>query len=590
MAGIVYADYELIERAGETETTAVFKGKHILIENRLRAVKMAQGESTRLKVAFRADRLKELFGQVCRAAATVAAARDAALPRERAAIERIGYVEAVHFDENAKPEDETRDYILTEWIGGGSLAAQAGTALPPDDAVKIVTGVLEGLQFAHAHNLVHGSLKPSNILLTEAGEPKIVDFGSNVLDAAIPPRRGALPYLSPEQLEADANPDGRGDLFSLSLIFYELLTGRRAPRLLAPAQMPSRLVVGAPAGFDDIILQGLQADPRARFQSAEEMRQRILEASAGRGIAISVGEMPLVTSAAEPGDGARNGIEATSPSVSAELEAVSLATTEAETPAPVVEVTEPATEPEPPAAPPRPAGTRRLNERDDAELVWVPSGTLLMGSEQDESEKPVHSVQVNGFWLYKYPVTQGQYLKFMQYLATTRGRDNVPPRPSLFERGDTHLRKAAAGVRWNEAQEYAAWAGGRLPTEAEWEWAVRGPQNRLYPWGNTWEESRANVAESGIYKQTDVDRYASSESWCGGVDQLGNVFEWCSSLLLPYPYVADDGREERKAAGTRVLRGGSANSPADSVRATFRCGPSPLTTLCGFRLVVDDTP
>ena len=612
VAGIVYADYELVERPGETETAALFKGQHILILERLRAVKMAQTGSEKIKAVFKPERLKELFGQLCQTTAQVAQALDAALPAERAFAERIGFIESIHFDGEQDPGSDKQDYIITEWVNGGSLADRLkGGALPLADTVRILTGVLEGLEYAHGHGLTHGDLKPNNLLLTLDGQPKIVDFGGNILGDGVPPRFNSLPYLSPEQLEPDADIDGRADLFSLTLLFYEMLTGRRAPRLLTAAQMPSRLNPQCPAAFDELIQQGLQGDPRQRIRSAQEMRAYVLDvirlpslpaaqespAADSRTIGSWVrpvsalsdlpaetslaGETPFVTRLRPE---AAAGQEVT-PERAIASESLSVRVQEPE-PAPVAQSAAAGGA----AAVTRRVGQRRVSEVDEAEMVWVPAGVLQMGSEQSASEKPMQTVQVSGFWVYKYPITQGQYLKFIQYMRSARGPEGAPSRPGMFLRGDAHLNKAAAGIRWDEAQEYARWAGGRLPTEAEWEWAARGPEGRIYPWGEQWADNRANTSEAGLYEQSDVDRYTYGESWCGALDLLGNVFEWCSTLYKPYPYDADDGREDVKQPGPRVLRGGSTNTPAEETRGSARWQSSSQTTRTGFRLVKNDEP
>ena len=610
MAGIVYADYELVERPGETETAALFKGQHVLIPERLRAVKMAQTGSEKIKAAFKPERLKELFGQFCQATSQVACALDAATPAERAFAERIGFIESIHFDAAQDPDSDKQDYIITEWVGGVALTDRLkGGALPLADTLGILTGVLEGLEYAHGHGLTHGNLKPNNLLLTPDGQPKIVDFGGNILGEGVPPRFSSLPYLSPEQLESGADIDGRADLFSLTLLFYEMLTGRRAPRLLTAAQMPSRLNPQCPAAFDELIQQGLQGDPRQRIRSAQEMRASVLDAmrmpSAPRAQEsrsapvqafpvqaqqVSVFSTPEEPPVTETPDTPRTEQEAATAQEVAPTFAAS-----PETPQISVHEPEAATETQPASVPPsaaltRRAGQRRVSEVDEAEMVWVPAGVLQMGSEQSAAEKPLQNVQVSGFWLYKYPVTQAQYLKLIQYMRNAHGPEGAPPRPGMFLRGDAHLNKAAAGIRWDEAQEYAGWAGGRLPTEAEWEWGARGPEGRTYPWGEEWADNRANTAETGLYEQTDVDRYTMGEAWCGALDLLGNVFEWCSTLYKPYPYDGGDGREDVKQPGPRVLRGGSANTPQEETRSSARWQSSSKTTRTGFRLVKDDEP
>jgi formylglycine-generating enzyme required for sulfatase activity len=88
--------------------------------------------------------------------------------------------------------------------------------------------------------------------------------------------------------------------------------------------------------------------------------------------------------------------------------------------------------------------------------------------------------------------------------------------------------KPCVGISWYEADAYARWRGGRLPTEAEWEYAARGPQSNIYPWGNFWDERRANTSDGGPGTTTPVTHYENGKSWCGAYDLAGNVWEWAS--------------------------------------------------------------
>lgn len=575
MADTICADYVLEEKVGGTATAAVFRGRHARIAGRLRAVKVPLAESEGTKLAFTAEAVKEAFGRRCEVAAQVAQAMDAAAPSERGGAQRLAFIESM------RPDME-QPYLISEWLAGGSLADRlAKGPLSAPEAVRIAAAVLEGLGFAHAHGIVHGNMKPTNILFTADGAPRLSDFGS-LLGSSLPPDPGSVPYLSPEQLDPGllkGQPlDGCADLFSLALIFYEMLAGRRAPRVLTAALLPSRLNSGAPAALDEVIVRALQPDPGMRFRDAETMRRALLEGlEGGPGAVVSVpaADAPAEEAEALPVPGA-----AERELVGAALAATGVAEQDAAAVA--------AQGPEAPAAPERRAGETRTNEADGAEMVWVPGGTLLMGSEESDSEQPVHEVPVVGFWIYRYPVTQEQYLKFLSVMNEGIPAGQRRVRPNTFRRGDQHARKAAAGVGWEEAVEYCKWAGVRLPAEPEWEWAARGAEARRYPWGNAWDPGKANTSESGTGEQSEVDRHPSGASWCGAEEMSGNVAEWCSSVFKPYPYAADDGREDPSAGGARVLRGGSAESDADSVRCAFRRRPGAGANLTGLRPVCDD--
>jgi formylglycine-generating enzyme required for sulfatase activity len=577
----IIADYELGEPVTQSEFFVLYRATHLHLTGRFRAIKTPRQELPGRPLAMSLAILKPVFLNLCETAVRVAQACDGADGEDAAAARRIAFIETVHFDPNAEiqansaaPETGVvRPYIVTEWVAGGSLAdrlAQGPLTVP--QAVDIVLGVLDGLHFLHSHQIVHGNIRPENILLCADGSsPRLTDAGGNRHAVGTPIRRRAAPYLSPEQLappREDTPPlEARCDLFSLTLVLYEMLTGKPVGRALSAARMPSILNSAAGIGFDDLILQGLQTDPEQRFPSAQAMRDRILRAASGGRVmaAPALEAMASTTQFVAPDSGSE--------------------------PAPVAQmadnnqVIEP--EPEPVPEPPRivrRAGEVRMNPRDGAPMVWVPEGVLMMGSDEKEDEQPIHSVPVKGFWMYRFPVTQALYRSYMNTVNTPGAPPSVPP-PGMYLRGAEHAEKPIAGVKWNEAAAYATWAGGRLPTEAEWEWAARGEAGNRYPWGDEWDQKNANTRESGLMEVTDVSKHSSGTSWCGAVDLLGNATEWCSSLYRPYPYDGEDGREDEFASGIRVRRGGSAVTAQQRVYSSCRTDPSTIT---GFRMVVNE--
>jgi formylglycine-generating enzyme required for sulfatase activity len=224
-------------------------------------------------------------------------------------------------------------------------------------------------------------------------------------------------------------------------------------------------------------------------------------------------------------------------------------------------------------------------------MVFVPGGAFKMGGDEADDEKPVHTVQVEGFWMYTKEVTNGQYRKFL-----AANPEWTPERiDSKLHDGDylKHWKEQSPAskddsypvvyVPWYAAQAYAEWAGGRLPTEAEWEYAARG--GKQFEYGTATGEISDQLANYGTGTKP-VGSYRPNPF--GLYDLTGNVWEWCSSLYKEYPYRANDGREDPDDSGFRVVRGGSWGVNGPLLRAAFRnnlnpqgCGP-----VNGFRVVV----
>ncbi len=222
----------------------------------------------------------------------------------------------------------------------------------------------------------------------------------------------------------------------------------------------------------------------------------------------------------------------------------------------------------------------RTNSMDGNVMVRVPSGDFRMGTTSDQqvalaqefsfaagllgSESPQQTITVGEFYIDRTPVTNVEYKRFL---------DANPDQPVPFladaiaqsYNWDKGTRTFPAGrdqypavlVNWYQANAYCKWAGGRLPTEAEWEKAARGTDGRTWPWGNAWDATKANTVESGRQDATPVGRYPTGASPYGALDMVGNVWQWTSSLDKAYPYNAADGREDPNATGMRITRGGS---------------------------------
>lgn len=229
--------------------------------------------------------------------------------------------------------------------------------------------------------------------------------------------------------------------------------------------------------------------------------------------------------------------------------------------------------PEPTATPTTDPITRNadwtpvVQEFDGVEMVKVPPGCFLMGNEEGRrDERPPHEICFDTpFWIDRTEVTNAQYG------SNGNGQNPNQPRENLL---------------WTEARDFCVNRGARLPTEAEWEYAARGPDNLIYPWGNDLVEDNLIFDRNSPSQTADVASRPSGVSWVGSYDMSGNVWEWVSSLYRPYPYDASDGREDQTdTASPRVYRGGI-NSYIDfGVGSTtrFQFPPDRRDWFIGFR-------
>jgi formylglycine-generating enzyme required for sulfatase activity len=236
------------------------------------------------------------------------------------------------------------------------------------------------------------------------------------------------------------------------------------------------------------------------------------------------------------------------------------------------------------------AGQVIVNKKDNAEAVYVPEGEFTMGNDRgDADERPMRKVTLDAFWIYKREVTVGQ---FRQYSKAT-GKP-LPPQGTGIN--DTF---PVVNVSWEEALAYAAWAGGRLPTEAEWEKAARGTDGWRFPWGNELDVKKCNSKDLGRKRTMPVGSFPAGASPYGALDMEGNVYEWCqdwyyvsayynSPKINPKgPATAPDAAKNYNIGPSRVIRGGSYESEAVKSYAANRKPASPGERAAdrGFRIV-----
>jgi serine/threonine-protein kinase len=214
-------------------------------------------------------------------------------------------------------------------------------------------------------------------------------------------------------------------------------------------------------------------------------------------------------------------------------------------------------------------------------MVYVPDGEFEMGSTEGRGdEMPAHTVALDGFWIGQTEVTNAQYALCV---ADGACRESDHADDATYN-GDDY---PVVGVSWQDGADYCTWAGGRLPTEAEWEYAARGTDGRIYPWGNdepTCERAQFWECSDGTVP---VGSLLDGASWCGALDMTGNVWEWVADWYGRYPSETQTNPTGPATGYEKVMRGGAWNSYWTIVHAAnrFCFAPDVRTVKMGFRCV-----
>jgi len=253
-------------------------------------------------------------------------------------------------------------------------------------------------------------------------------------------------------------------------------------------------------------------------------------------------------------------------------------------------------------------------------MSYVPGGTFLMGSTQEDIENalvqcnqaqaaycspqffgfesPQHEVTVDSFWIDQTEVTNDQFRLCVEAgncvapIACTWGAPDF--------NDETKANNPVVCVNWDTAIGYCEWVGGRLPTEAEWEYAARGTAGSLYPWGDTFDSTLVNQcdnnceefwadpeADDGYTFSSPVGTYPQGASWVGAFDMSGNVFEWVADWFGEYPDETQVNPMGVEGGMYKVMRGGSYIYEQSRLRTATRdnLAPTEQDSAVGFRCV-----
>ena len=522
-------------------------------------------------------------------------------------------------------------YLVLEYLPGGTLKGQVmGRPIPWQEAVRLLLPIAGALDYAHEQKIIHRDVKPANILLTEKGQPMLSDFGiAKILEmkeeftlTGSGTGIGTPEYMAPEQ-GMGKEVDARTDIYSLGIVLYELVTGRKPytadtpmavvlKHMTDPLPRPRQYIADLPDIVERVLLKALAKDPQDRYSKISEFADALENADQSRNIAdnqpnaptsstnltqllqqknlnrlwIALGIVGIVFAGVLTGWLARGGKTTEIPPTTAP----SATSIPIDTTTPSATISPTATRTPIPTATPKLDIGSTMTGNDGMTLLYVPAGEFTMGSETGkDEEKPIHTIYLDGFWIDQTEVTNRQYA-----LCVTAGQCISP------NETDSSLRSIYYGnsefddypviyVNWNMAKTYCEWAGRRLPTEAEWEKAARGMDERTYPWGEDISCNEANYdpKDSCFGDTTIAGNFTSGESPYGVYDMAGNVWEWVSDWYsetyyqdspLSNPLGPDSGQY-------RVLRGGSFDSSTSGVRTTNRYRYEPTYTLLsiGFR-------
>jgi serine/threonine protein kinase len=494
-------------------------------------------------------------------------------------------------------------YIVMEYLKGPTLATYLRglharhELIPPHQIARLLKVLTAALDYAHEQGMIHRDIKPGNIMLHKKGgeisldepltndvEAILTDFGLvRMAHAATQTASGTVSgtpaYMSPEQAQGEKT-DHRTDIYSLGVVLYEMLAGR------VPFEADSTLSVlymhihntpapirGISSEVQAVMNRALAKKPADRYKTSREMAIEFFRAIGMNSEAQTILQANVVTPEASAASIRPKQPHSRSWFRAGLFSFVCLLAVGAgawglfnflpprSNPTPTVaatpvDLTEAAVVPI----------TADLPAADG--MVAITSGAYEVGfSPVDDYHVAPMSVQIDGFWLDQYQTTNAQYERYMSETGAAA--------PVVWPGEPDH---PARGVTWDQAAAYCSSLKKRLPNEAEWEAAGRGPAvpPQLYPWGND------ASAEGQALRLPDQDTYAVgtqsfNRSPFGVFDMVGNIWEWVGE---PYSAVQQ---------GSRILRGGRFGLPVLDLAYRLAVAPDDTRYLkfAGFRCAAD---
>lgn len=506
-------------------------------------------------------------------------------------------------------------YIVMEYLKGPTLAAylracdKINQLVPSHQVARLLKGLADALDYAHGLGVVHRDIKPGNIMLhgkldeiplnrplTSDVEGILTDFGlvriaHSIHRTASGTISGTPAYMSPEQARGDQT-DHRTDIYSLGVVLYEMLAGRvpfdgdsTMSVIYKHINEPPPPIPGISSKAQEVMDRALAKKPDDRYQTCREMAidfflaigltaeaetihstligspettvKSIRMRRPSRGFAWAGAGIFSFLCLLAVGFGA---VRLFSPVVPSSLTKSPTKTSSPPIASPGIQIPQTGGTPQSVAS-----SLPSLPEGEG--MVKIDSGTYEIGSNPaDEFHNASQSITLNDFWIDAYQVTNAQY---GQFLEQTGGQP-----PEIWPAQENN---PVRGVTWDQANSYCAWLNKRLPTEAEWEVAGRGPgpDAQMYPWGDdpTAEGKALGLPDQDTYE---VGTQPFNVSPFGVYDLVGNVWEWTGE---PYGNVPD---------GYKVLRGGRFGLPQDlAYRIVIAPDDKRYIKFAGFRCATD---
>jgi serine/threonine-protein kinase len=446
-------------------------------------------------------------------------------------------------------EEQGRPFIVMEFLVGEDLrhAIRDHHTGDVSNRLRIALDIARALEYIHSQRIIHRDIKPDNVHIDASGKVKMMDFGIAKAEGLHLTRTGfavGTPYyMSPEQVRGEPATESM-DIYAFGILLFELLTGQKPVEgdtlerlffaiLNEPLKPEPMVAAGAPAPIVDLVLRSTAKKPEGRPRSFTEVVAEIEKVT--RKEAPQVAAPPPVSPVAGRPAALIGAVIAVV--LLAGATAVYFVTRGSTKPPAAITVTAPVKK-EPPV----------VLETETGQMVLVAAGAFLAGEDR-------HSETLPAFYIDRTEVPNSAYARFCQ--AKQR------PLPPGF--AADHPDYPVVGITFVDAQEFAKWAGKRLPTALEWEKAARGTDGRTYPWGNEADPGRANVAErqSGLLP---VTTFSVGESPFRALNMTGNVWEFVDDLKTPSAQAVRSFAAILKPPPTAtepwyVIRGGSYRRP-----------------------------